>query len=145
MDVTPLTWLVAIVGLVMIGLLGALQLVAVLRPRARWTIDNVYGGEPERTDPTAYFAFNQGMAWADVVLWLPLQVAASAGMLLGQTWGFVLAVAASMPYIYTAFTTFVWDRDLGFRQPGLFYWVVIWAMWPAFGVVQGLYAASRLV
>ena len=145
MDVTPLTWLVALVGLVMIGLLGTLQLVAVLRPRARWTIENVYGGEPERTDPTAYFAFNQGMAWADVVLWLPLQVAASVGMLLGQTWGFVLAVAASMPYIYTAFTVFVWDRDLGFRKPGPFYWVVIWGMWPAFGVVQGLYAAARLV
>ena len=32
----------ALAGLVLIGLLGTLQLVAVLRPHARWTIDNVY-------------------------------------------------------------------------------------------------------
>ena len=79
MEVTLATWAVAITGLVLIGLLCALQLVAVLRPRARWTIENVYGGEPEATDPTAYFAFSQGFAWADVFLWLPIQVVGSIG------------------------------------------------------------------
>ena len=33
MEVTPLTWIVALGGLVIIGLLGGLQLVAVVRPR----------------------------------------------------------------------------------------------------------------
>jgi hypothetical protein len=144
-DVTVMTWVVAVGGLVLISLLGAFQAVAVVRPRSRWTIENVYGGEPERTDPVAYFAFGQGTAWADVVLWVPLQVAASIGMLLGQEWGFLLALAASVPYIYTAIPFFIWDRDLGFRQPTLYYWVVIWGMWPVFGVIQGVYAFGRLV
>ena len=73
MDVTPMTWAVAMAGLGLMLLLGGLQLVAVLRPRSAWTIENVYGGEPDATDPTAYFAFNQGMAWADVFFWAPLQ------------------------------------------------------------------------
>jgi len=136
-----MTWLISVLGLVMIGLLGSLQAVALVRPRSPWTIENVYGGNPERTDPVAYFAFNRGYAWADVALWVPLQVAASIGMLLGQTWGFVLAIAASVPYVYSAVTLYIWDRDLGFRKS---YWVLTWGMWPVFGLLQGLYAFTRL-
>ena len=145
MDVTLWTWIIAVAGLVLIGLLGALQLVAVVRPRARWTIENVYGGSPDSTDPTAYFAFNQGLAWADVLLWVPLQLVASVGMLLGQEWGFLLALAASAPWVYATVPIFVWDRDLGFRGRGFTYWVAIWAMWPAFGLLQGVYVLARLL
>ena len=112
MDVTPLTWIIALAGLVLIGLLGALQLVAALRPRAAWTIENVYGGDPSATDPTAYFAFNQGYAWADPFFWAPLQIAGSVGMLLGERWGFLLALMASVPFWYTAIPIFVWDNKL---------------------------------
>jgi len=144
MDVTVGTWVVAISGLVLICLLSGLQLVAVVRPRAAWTITNVYGGDPKDTDPTAYFAFNQGFAWADPFFWAPLQIIGSIGMLAGQRWGFLLALAASVPYVYTAISIFVWDRDLGFRKNTFNYWVVVWGMWPAFGIVQGIYCFSRL-
>jgi hypothetical protein len=137
--------MVAIAGLVLIGLLGGLQLVAVARPRSSWTVQNVYGGEPSATDPTAYFAYNQGYAWADVFFWAPLQVAGSFGMLLGHRWGFVLALAASVPFVYTAVTNFIWDRDLGFRENTFTYWVIIWGIWPLFGVIEGVYCFVRLV
>jgi hypothetical protein len=144
-EVTALTWIVAVTGLVLIGLLGALQLVAVFRPRSQWTIDNVYGGRPDSTDPTAYFAFNQGFAWADPWFWAPLQIAGSIGTLLGQRWGFLLALVASVPFWYTAITIFIWDRDLGFRQKTFSYWVFIWGMWPVFGVLEGVYCFVRLM
>lgn len=145
MEVTTLTWIVAIAGLVLIGLLGGLQLVAVVRPRSTWTVQNVYGGEPNATDATAYFAYNQGYAWADVFFWAPLQVAGSIGMLLGHRWGFLLALAASVPFVYTAVTNFIWDRDLGFRENTFTYWVIIWGIWPLFGVIEGVYCFVRLV
>ena len=145
MAVTSLTWLVAVAGLVLMGILGGLQWVAVVRPRSTWTIENVYGGSPDRTDPTAYFAFNQGYAWADAVFWAPLQIAGSIGMLLGYRWGFLLALIASVPFWYTAIPIFVWDRDLEFRQNTVMYWVVIWGMFPAFGVLEGVYCFVRLV
>jgi len=143
MTVTLLTWVVAVSGLVLIVLLAALQLVAVVRPRADWTIEQVYGGTPTETDPTAYFAYNQGYAWADVFFWAPVQVAASIGMLLGERWGFLLALAASVPFWYSAITIFVWDRALGFRKNTVGYWVV-WGMFPAFGVLEGVYCFVRL-
>ena len=145
MDVTLTTWIVAVGGLLLIALLGGLQLVAVLRPRSEWTIENVYGGSPDRTDPTAYFAFNQGYARADPFFWAPLQIAGSIGMLLGERWGFLLALAASVPFWYSAIPIFIWDRDLGFRENTVTYWVVIWGMWPAFGVLEGVYCFVRLM
>jgi hypothetical protein len=145
MEVTALTWVVAIAGLVLIGLLGALQLVAVVRPRTEWTVANVYGGDPGATDPAAYFAFNQGYAWADPFFWAPLQIAGSIGMLLGERWGFLFALAASVPFWYTAITIFIWDRDLGFRRNTFNYWVIIWGIWPVFGVLEGAYCFVRLM
>ena len=145
MEVTVSTVIVAIAGLILMLLLGGLQLVAVLRPRAEWTITNVYGGTPEATDPVAYFAFNQGYAWADAIFWAPVQIAGSIGMLMGQTWGFILALVASVPFWYTAIPIFIWDRDMGFRQNTVFYWLVVWGMFPAYGVVAGLYCALRLL
>jgi len=145
MDVTAMTWVVAILGLLIIGLLASLQLVAALRPRSEWTIENVYGGSPDATDPRAYFAFNQGYAWADPFFWAPLQVAGSIGMILGYRWGFLLALAASVPYWYSAIPIFIWDRDLGFRQNTFTYWVFVWGMFPAFGILEGLYTFTRLL
>lgn len=144
-DVNALTWVVAITGLVLIGLLAALQLVAVIRPRSTWTIESVYGGDPGATDAKAYFAFNQGYAWADPFFWAPLQIAGSIGMLLGQRWGFLLALVGSVPFWYTAITIFVWDRDLGFRENTLTYWVFVWGIWPVFGIVEGVYCFARLL
>lgn len=145
MDVTWLTWVVAVGGLILITLLGGLQLVALVRPRAPWTVTNIYGGSPESTDPTAYFAFNQGYAWADPIFWAPLQIAGSIGMLLGERWGFLLGLAASVPFWYTAILIFIWDRDLGVRQPTFNYWVVVWGMWPAYGILEGVYTFVRLL
>lgn len=145
MEVSALTWIIAIAGLVMMGLLAGLQLVAVIRPRSEWTIENVYGGDPAATDPTAYFAFNQGYAWADPLFWAPLQIAGSIGMLLGERWGFLLALAASVPFWYSAISIFIWDRDLGFREATFTYWLIIWGMWPVFGVISGVYCFVRLL
>ena len=145
MEVTTATWAIALTGLGLISLLSALQLVALVRPRAQWTIDNVYGGSPDDTDPNAYFAFNRASAWADPLLWAPLQVAGSIGMLLGERWGFLLALMASVPFWYTAVFFYFWDRDLGFRRNTVAYWIVTWGMWPVFGVVEGVYCFVRLV
>lgn len=145
MEVTAATWVVAIAGLALILLLGGLQLVAVVRPRSPWTIENVYGGSPDTTDPKAYFAFNQGYAWADAIFWAPLQIAGSIGMILGYRWGLLLALVASVPFWYTAIPIFIWDRDLGFRRNTFTYWVVIWGMFPVFGIVEGVYCFVRLL
>lgn len=56
---------------------SSLQFVAAIRPLSQWAIRNVYGGDPGRTDPKAYFAYGQGYARADVFFWVPIQIAGS--------------------------------------------------------------------
>ena len=145
MEVTALTWIVALGGLALIGLLGGAQLIALINPRGSWTIRNVYGGDPSTTDPRAYFAFNQGYAWADVAFWAPIQIGGSVGMLLGQRWGFLLALVASVPLWYTAIPIFIWDRDMRFRQNTLTYWVLVWGMFPVYGGLEMVYCFVRLL
>ena len=145
MEVTVTTWVIALIGLVLLSLLGALQAVALLRPRAQWTIDNVYGGSPDNTDPKAYFAFNQASARADPFLLAPLQIVGSIGMLAGERWGFLLALMASVPLWYTAVYFYLWHRDLGYREPTFTYWVLILGMWPVFGIVESVYCFTRLI
>lgn len=145
MEVTVLTRIVAVGGLLITALLLGAQLVAVLSPRGEWTIKNVYGGSPSTTDPKAYFAVNQGYAWADAVFWLPLQIAGSVGMLLGERWGFLLALIGSVPFWYSGVTVFIWDRDMGFRQNTFRYWLFTWGMFPAFGVFEMIYCFARLM
>lgn len=145
MSVTPITWAVAIAGLVLASILVILQSAAVLKPRSAWTIRNVYGGSPDNTDPKAYFAFNRGFAFADAVFWGPLQLAGSIGMLMGERWGFLLGLIASVPFWYSAVVIYVWDRDLGFRQNTVRYWVFVWGMFPVFGVIETAYCLMRLL
>ncbi len=145
MTVTIYTWIIAVTGLLIIGLLFVLQFLAVLRPRASWTVKNVYGGSPDSTDPVAYFAFNTGMAWADVIFWGPIQIAGSIGMVLGAKWGFLLGLIGSVPFCYTAISIYIWDRDLKFRQNTFQYWVIIWGMFPAYGIVEMAYCFWRLL
>lgn len=145
MERTLLTYIVAISGLLLISLLAALQFVAVLRPRARWTIDNIYGGDPSATDAEAYYAYNQGWAWADAIFWAPFQIGGSIGMLLGERWGFLLALIGSVPFWYASISIFVWDKGLGFRKNTFTYWVVVWGIWPVFGVLEMAYCFVRLL
>jgi hypothetical protein len=145
MEVTWFTWVVGVAGLLLMGLLMAVQLVAVISPRGEWTVKNVYGGDPGSTDPRAYFAFNQGYAWADSLFWGPIQMAGSVGMLLGQRWGFLLALIGSVPFWYSAILIFIWDRDLGVRKNTFIYWVVIWGVFPTFGVLEMAYCFVRLM
>ena len=50
-----------------------------------------------------------------------------------------------MPFWYAAIPIFVWDRDLGFRRNTFGYWVFVWRMFPAFGVLEGVYCFARLL
>jgi len=145
MEVTVFTIIVAMLGLLLMGLLATLQFIAVIKPRSTWVIKNVYGCDPNITDPKAFFAYNQGYAWADSLFWGPLQLIGSVGMLLGQRWGFLLALIGSVPFLYTAVTIFIWDRDLGIRKPTVTYWVIIWGLWPTFGVLEMVYCFVRLI
>ena len=72
-------------------------------------------------------------------------ITGSVGMLLGARWGFLLGLLASVPFWYSAILIYIWDRDMGFRRPTLGYWLLTWALWPAYGLLEGVYCFVRLL
>jgi len=65
--------------------------------------------------------------------------------LLGQRWGFLLALIGSVPFWYSAILIFIWDRDMGFRRNTIAYWFFTWGVFPVFGVVEMVYCMCRLM
>ena len=146
MAVTRATVVVAVFGVVTMGILFFAQLCAVLAPQSQWTIDNIYGGNITVTDSTAYFAYHQGWAKIDVFFACPLQFLASYGMLRGRKWGFLMALAAAVPPFYSSVPIFIWDREkMGGRENTIEYWAFVWGQFPLLGLVEGIYCFLRLL
>ena len=38
-----------------------------------------------------------------------------------------------------------YNEDNGFRENTFYYWVIVWGIWPAFGVLEGVYTFVRLL
>jgi hypothetical protein len=62
-----------------------------------------------------------------------------SGSLSGKNSSFVLQL------IHSAILIYIWDRDLDFRRQTLFYWIIVWVMFPAFGVIELFYCLTRLL
>ena len=91
---TLITWILVIFGLVLIFLpMLYAQLLMALRPTSRKAKDIIIGKSEDWRD-TTHLHMSYGTAWADVIIWLPLLVTGSIGVLLGHSWGYVLWAAA---------------------------------------------------
>jgi len=66
-------------------------------------------------------------------------------MLMGHRWGFLLGLIGSVPFWYTGITIFIWDRDMGFRKNTFTYWVVVWGLFPMYGVLEMVYCFWRML
>ena len=87
---TVITWILVIFGalLIFLPMLYA-QLLMALRPHSQKTKDLLIGKGEDWRDNT-HLRMSLGTAWADLIVWLPLLVAGSIGVLLGQVWGYAL-------------------------------------------------------
>jgi len=130
MHVDQWTRAIAVFGLLMVAIIFPVQLIVVLKPEIYWISDFFYKGPLKLED--------RGSAWADILLYTPLQIAASVGMLLGHEWGFLLGIACGAVMIYLYILIFV-------VKSTLYFWVIDWGVWPVFASVESFYAFYRLL
>ncbi len=87
LEPTVVTWVLVIFGIVFIFLpILYAQFLMVRRPQDQKTKDLIIGKGEDWRDKS-HFRNSYGLGWADLVFWLPLLVAGSIGVLLGQQWG----------------------------------------------------------
>ena len=87
-----------------------MQNVLYMAPTRQQAKDILIGkGEDWRNE--THFGMSHGAAWADLVIWLPLLVAGSAGVLLGQAWGFTLWAASGAISVHISIILWFSERE----------------------------------
>jgi hypothetical protein len=94
---TIVTWILVIFGFITCLPLFTAQLVIILRPQSQQA-KNILIGKGEDWRDKTHFRSALGMAWADWLLFNPILVAGSIGVILGHLWGYVLWAAAALIY-----------------------------------------------
>ena len=142
---TLVTWILVIFGAVFIFLLLLYaQLLMVLRPRSQAAKDILIGkGEDWRNE--THFRLSHGAAWADLLIWFPLLVAGSIGVLLGTAWGYALWAASGAISVYINIILWFSERKYVYPAQGpLAYYTVYWGFFIYWGIAVVVYAALRL-
>lgn len=86
-----------------------------------------------------------GIAWVDLVVWLLLLAAGSAGVLLGQAWGYALWAASGAISLYISIILWFSEREYVYPAHGpLAYYTIYWGFFVYWGLAVVVYAALRL-
>jgi hypothetical protein len=92
-----------------------------------------------------HFRSAYGFAWADWVLLMPLFLAGSIGVLLGQAWGYVLWAAAGTISLYANVVLYFMEKEYVYPSRGpLVYYTYYWGSFVLWGAAALVYAALRL-
>lgn len=145
LEPTVVTWILTVFGWIFIFLimLYAQGLMAT-RPHSQKTKEVIIGKGEDWRDQT-HFRMSLGGAWADLLVWLPLLLAGSVGVLMGQTWGYALWCASGAISLYINVILWFSEREYVYPANGpLFYYTVFWGFFIYWGVAVVVYSILRL-
>ena len=145
LDPTPVTWLLVLFGLVAIFLpMVYAQWMMVRRPQDQATKDLLIGKGEDWRD-RSHLRVSLGMGWADLVLWLPLLLAGSIGVLLGHHWGYLLWAASGVISVYINIVLWFSEREYVYPSAGpLVYYTYYWGFFVYWGVAVVVYSLWRV-
>ena len=144
MQPTVITWALVVFGVItLIPLIGA-QWSMLVRPDSQRTRDLLIGKGEEWRDRT-HSRLSLGAAWADWTFFGPLFVAGSAGVLLGQSWGYVLFGAAGACSLYINIILWFTEKEYVYPTRGLLrYFTYYWGFFVYWGVLALAYSIARI-
>jgi hypothetical protein len=146
LEPTLITWILVVFGIVFILLpMLYVQLMVVLRPQSQRTKDIVIGKGEEYRDKT-HFRMSYGMAWADLLFWLPFLLAGSIGVLTGEVWGYILWAISGAISVYINIQLWFSEREYVYPKTGfLAYYTYYWGFFIYWGLATLVYSLYRLV
>ena len=142
---TTITWLLAILSLLIFLPLLGVQLLMLFRPNDRKTKDLIIGKDGEWRDPThkrSALAF----AWSDWLVIFPLLISGNIGVLGGHSWGFPLWLAMGILSVY--FSVMFWVLEKKYTYPlygWIAYYTYYWGMFLYWGIAVIIYALVQLI
>ena len=142
---TLLTWILVGSGLIYCLLIvGYIQVQILTKPHSRKTKDLLIGKDQEWRDKS-HFRFSYGVAWSDLVFWLPLLLAGSIGVVLGRPWGYAFWASSGAISVYISIILWFSEREYVYPSCGpLVYYTYYWGFFVYWGLAVVVYSAARL-
>lgn len=120
------------------------QIMMASDPQGRATKDLLIGDGEEWRDGS-HLATAYGIAWADLLFWLPVLLAGSVGVLLGRTWGYALWAASGAISVYISIVFWFSEKAFVYPEVGpLAYYTYYWGFFVYWGVAVIAYSVVRL-
>jgi hypothetical protein len=144
LEPTIVTWIIIISGVITCFPLFYAQLIMLLQPEGQKAKDILIGKGEEWRDKT-HFKSAYALALADWILFLPVFFAAIIGVLLGETWGYVLFAVAGSISLYINIFLLLFEREYVYHAVGpVAYYTYIWGNFIFWGTAALIYSLLRL-
>ncbi len=145
MEVTIVTWIIAIFGaLTFLPLLFA-QLIMLLEPNSKKTKELIIGKGADWRDKS-HFKYSLAFAWADWLVIFPLFIAGNAGVFTGQMWGYILWLALGVVSIYFSIIFWILEKEYSLPSYGrLAYYTYFWGFFLYWGIAAAVYSILQIL
>jgi hypothetical protein len=144
MQPTLVTWALVAFGVVTLVPLFLAQTAMLFRPNSQRTKELLIGKGEEWRDNT-HFKLSVGAAWADWLFFAPVFIAGSVGVLLGQSWGYLLFGAAGALSLYINVILWFTEKEYVFPTRGpLRYFTYYWGFFVYWGALAFAYSVLRI-
>lgn len=144
LEPTIVTWIIIIFGVITCGPLLYAQLIMLLNPEGQRAKDILIGKGEEWRDKT-HFKSAYALALADWIFLLPAFLVGIIGVLLGETWGYVLFAVAGSISLYINIFLWFFEGEYVYHAVGpLAYYTYIWGNFILWGTAALIYSLLRL-
>ncbi len=144
MNPTLTTRALVIFGFITMFPLFLAQVAILIRPESQATRDLLIGKGEDWRDKT-HFRSALGLAWADWLLFVPILLLGSIGVLLGYSWAYVLFGAAGAISLYINIALWFMEKEYVYPSRGpVIYFTYYWGFFVYWGAMTLVYSVLRL-
>ena len=141
---TIITWILVLFGLITCAPLLFIQFRVIMDPHGRTVKDFVIGKDLDWRDETHLLSAIGGSR-ADWIVFAPLLVLGTIGVLIGSTWGYVLYAAAGAVMLYINVSLWYQEKKNVYPVVGpVAYYTYYWGDFVYWGAASVIYAMIRL-
>ena len=143
-ELTIITWIIAIFGVITFLPLLFVQFLMLLKPNSQQVKDIIVGKGEDWRDKT-HFKSALAFAWADLLIILPLLISSYLGVFTGQMWGYILWIALGILSIYFSIVFWVMEKEYSYPSCGpLAYYTYFWGFFLYWGIAAIVYSILQI-
>ncbi|MHA2031886.1 MAG: hypothetical protein ACW99Q_21105, partial [Candidatus Kariarchaeaceae archaeon] len=143
-ELTTITWVLIIVGILIHLPLMYAQMLMVKDPNAKKTKDIIIAPGEDWRD-TSNMEFSLGFAWADILVYFPMLILSTIGVLMESTWGYVLFCATGLLAVYFSIVFWVAERKYVLPKNGpIMYYTFFWGFFFYWGLVVFIFTLLKI-